>query len=700
MIKKAFSFFWALGLCLMALSGPRAQEKAPLLPQHRLWLEDVAPILTGIERDVFSALRSDAEREKFIQFFWRTRDPAPDTSENEFREEYMERVRYADRNFGRESSKRGSQTDRGLFHLLLGPPLERHRFATQSEIWPLELWFYKGEQELGLPPYFYLIFFQPQGIGEYRLYSPGVDGPGKLAIRTITDQGRVQTSAVDIIKKISAELASASVSYIPGDDPYSGSLSSDTLIATIRGVPARKYSDAYARSFVAYKDYVETEYLDRYLDSAFQVKVFFEKDQPFLHWSIEPERMNFGKMGPTIYARFELILRMEDQAGQVLFEHTEEIPLELTSEQYREHERQRFAFQDLLPVIPGEHRFLFLLKNKTGKDFSSYETPFVVPGPDQRATSSLLLYHDRESVPEGQKANLKAFAFGGYQYLTNARNEFLPSETLGIFVQVPRFDDSLAESPPYFCDIVSFDSNTSVQTIPLFQEGEQGSVEDLVSLTGSAELSTLNPGYYRVELFAIGPGEEKILERRENFIILSQPYPVVPWVYARMRSPYPGPEHLYTLGAQNFLAGDYSQARDNLDRALEYDRSPATELLLVKTLYGLGLYRESLEGALVLYARTPERETAKAIALNYAALKNWSGALVYLEKLMMDATEISVLNLAAECYLNLGQSEKALPLIQKSLSLLPDQPLIKELEEKARKRRDIQEENSGPQSAV
>jgi hypothetical protein len=55
---------------------------------------------------------------------------------------------------------------------------------------------------------------------------------------------------------------------------------------------------------------------------------------------------------------------------------------------------------------------------------------------------------------------------------------------------------------------------------------------------------------------------------------------------------------------------------------------------------------------------------------------------------MAEATEIPVLNLAAECYLELGQTEKALAVIERSLALLPDQPAVKALEDRARKRRD------------
>ncbi|MCJ7487501.1 MAG: GWxTD domain-containing protein, partial [Candidatus Aminicenantes bacterium] len=97
-----------------ALAGP---EK--LSPELQAWFEDVSPILTGTERAVFQKLQTNAEREKFVRFFWRMKDPYPDTAENEFQKEYVERVQFADQNFGRHSSKRGSQTDRGFFYLVL-----------------------------------------------------------------------------------------------------------------------------------------------------------------------------------------------------------------------------------------------------------------------------------------------------------------------------------------------------------------------------------------------------------------------------------------------------------------------------------------------------------------------------------------------------------------------------------------------------
>jgi tetratricopeptide (TPR) repeat protein len=140
------------------------------------------------------------------------------------------------------------------------------------------------------------------------------------------------------------------------------------------------------------------------------------------------------------------------------------------------------------------------------------------------------------------------------------------------------------------------------------------------------------------------------------------------------------------LGTQYFLKGDYARSRDVLEQALRARDDPSARLLLAKSLYGLGLYKESLAHATAVHDRGGDRESAKVMALDQAGLKDWSAALATLEKLMAEATEVSVLNLAAECHMALGHPDRALPLLQKSLALAPDQPAVRAMEEEAKKR--------------
>ena len=677
-MKKIAILFLILGT-LSSISGQQT-----LLPAHKEWLELVSPIITKIERDVFLALKTDEERNRFIQIFWKQRDPLPDTNENEFYQEYMSRVQFADAHFGHETSKKGSQTERGLFYLILGPPLERTSYTTHSQLMPMELWSYRGEVQYGLPDFFYLIFYQPQGLGEYRLYHPGIEGPEKLIIHTSPGQTFNRNNAFNLIKEISAELANASLSYLPGERNLDiSSLSSETIISSVYSVPEKKFSDSYARSYLKYKDFVETEYTHNFVESNFSVKAFKNANQFFLHWALEPEKVNFSFHQERYYAVYQLIFRMEDTQGNLILEKEEEIPLRITPEQYQKHERQLLSFQDVLPVIPGKHQIFFLLKNKTAKDFTSQQREILIPEErTEPALSSLLLYHGREKSGEQQIQPIKAFAFKEFQYLINTQNNFLPQESMGVYCQ--GYNLKNIKSKSLLIEIFPVNSQTPVYTEkrPLEETlGSDGRSIDIESIP----LSPLRPGYYRLELSIIDPEGLKILSQKENFIILSVDYPVIPWVFSKQHGSFPNPEHLFVLASQYFMTRKYDQALAALEQSLKMKEDPNVRLLEGKALYALGRFEDSISVVEQLWESTDNRETAKLMALNYFGLSEWAKALFYLEKLLEEALEISVMNLAAECYLNLNQPEKALPLIQKSLELDPNQDKVKEQEKRAKR---------------
>jgi len=677
-----------IGLLIVLASAVLCAADLPLLPQHKEWLDTVKPIMTKTEREVFFKLRTNEERAKFIQFFWKQRDPAPDTEENEFYKEYMARVRFADQTFGHDTGKRGSQTEQGYYYLILGAPLERTMYTTQSEILPLELWFYKGDERYGLPPYFYLIFYQQMGMGEYRLYYPGVEGPEALVIASMSQQSVTRASAFKIIHDLNSELGNASLSYMPGERPQGmGSFSSDNIVASVRDLPEKEFSDAYARNYLNYKDYVETEYTDTFTESTFMMKVFRQAGTAFLHWTLEPSRVNFAERNGAYYASFELVLRLEDLQGKSIYEQTEEIPLKVSPEQYKQHARQRFAFQDLLPVIPGEYKVLFLLKNKTGKDFSSQETRIMVPHePGPLAFGPLLLYRtkDREAAAGEQYA--KAFSLDGYQYLFDTRNEFSKDASLGLYVQPFNLERAVPDTSKLsvLAEIRQAETNAVVWTSTKGLAEVRPAGRTGIDFEGIS-LASLKPGYYNVLLTLLDGSGKPLASQKDNLILLTRQGVPMPWAYSRQRPAFPNAQQLAILGSEYFASGDYASARDALQRSLAFRDAPATRLLLARTLHGLKAYKESLELASPLYEDGHDREAAKLLALDYAGLQDWKQALVYTKELLRTATEVDVLNLTADCLIRLDRADEALPLLRKSLELIPGQEEAKALEEQARK---------------
>jgi GWxTD domain-containing protein len=97
------------------------------------WIRDHDLILTKAERDAWEKLATDDEREKYIEEIWRRRDPDPDTEENEFKEQFYERVAYANEHFS--SGKAGRLTDRGKIYIKFGKPdsIESHPLGGHYE---------------------------------------------------------------------------------------------------------------------------------------------------------------------------------------------------------------------------------------------------------------------------------------------------------------------------------------------------------------------------------------------------------------------------------------------------------------------------------------------------------------------------------------------------------------------------------------
>jgi GWxTD domain-containing protein len=95
--------------------------QTPVAPDEK-WVDGpVRYILSARERSAYGALSEPAARSTFVEGFWKARDPKPETPENEFRSEFERRVAFADEQFSQDG-KPGSQTDRGMVFVLLGPP--------------------------------------------------------------------------------------------------------------------------------------------------------------------------------------------------------------------------------------------------------------------------------------------------------------------------------------------------------------------------------------------------------------------------------------------------------------------------------------------------------------------------------------------------------------------------------------------------
>ena len=246
-----------------------------LPPVYKKWLdEEVVYIISPLEKQVFEKLQTDRERDLFIQAFWKQRDPTPGTEENEFRTEHYRRITHANYYYGRQSPLPGWKTDRGRIYIILGEPNDIQRFESGQETYPAEIWFYQDKAEFGLPPGFNIVFFKEHGSGDYKIYSPTMDGPQAFLV---SFQGGPENiiAAYRKLRDLEPNLAQVSLSLIPGDDSATfgrPSLSSDILLQQVESLPSKTVRDLYARKFLEYKDVVEVEYSTNFIDSDSLVK--------------------------------------------------------------------------------------------------------------------------------------------------------------------------------------------------------------------------------------------------------------------------------------------------------------------------------------------------------------------------------------------------------------------------------------------
>jgi len=133
------------------------------------FFRDTRLIMSKREIKIYRYLPDDEARKAFIEEFWAKRDPNPETSENEARIEFENRLEVIQRWFSEKTGhSRGVDSDRGKVFLFLGPPDERsvdQRITYRSRIpitIPVETWVYHRHR-------LFLEFVDNKGFGEFRL---------------------------------------------------------------------------------------------------------------------------------------------------------------------------------------------------------------------------------------------------------------------------------------------------------------------------------------------------------------------------------------------------------------------------------------------------------------------------------------------------------------------------------------------------
>ena len=108
----------------LSFSKTSTEKTAP----WKTWLDEVHLIITKAEKSVFDSLKTEEDRKRFQDQFWKARDPKPETPNNEYKMEFYRRLRYA------ETQLEGPNSERDGFMFFLVNLLRKKIFQVMRTL--------------------------------------------------------------------------------------------------------------------------------------------------------------------------------------------------------------------------------------------------------------------------------------------------------------------------------------------------------------------------------------------------------------------------------------------------------------------------------------------------------------------------------------------------------------------------------------
>ncbi|MCJ7578745.1 MAG: GWxTD domain-containing protein [candidate division Zixibacteria bacterium] len=129
---------------------------------YQRFIDQLRYVATDEEIKRLKEAKEEEKLQKWLEF-WKSKNPTPNTPENELQEEYYRRLKYANQNFV-ISNKEGWETDMGMIYIIYGHPdeVEKHPFEREEKAY--QWWhYYEPNRDF---------LFMDRGDGEYELQPP------------------------------------------------------------------------------------------------------------------------------------------------------------------------------------------------------------------------------------------------------------------------------------------------------------------------------------------------------------------------------------------------------------------------------------------------------------------------------------------------------------------------------------------------
>jgi GWxTD domain-containing protein len=426
---------------LLAQTNPE-QKQRRVRPEPKKayvnWIRDVELIITDPERDAWNKLQTDEEREQFIQIFWKSRDNDPDTVENEYKDEYYERLAYVDVHFS--SGKPGRFTDRGRIYVKFGKPdnVESHPAGGRYErpsyegggstsTYPFEKWYYRHLPSVASGVE--LEFVDPTGSGEYRLarnpnekdaliHVPGA-GP------TICEELGLCSRADRIAGLSSFGLANYTRAQ---DSPFEVM----RLLNDVERVQPVKPRFPGTTTDTPKLD-------DNPLNFETQVNYFRQSDGSVLAaFTVQTDNKDlaFEDSGGLLVARLNIYGRITTIAEQRVGRFEDSVSTTATAEELSSVRTRKAAYGKVVILQPGTYRIDLMVRDVKSGATGIQQIGFKVPHfpADRLSVSSIVLASKLENLADKPAGG--QFTIGTTKVIPNLSRVFQRGQPVGIYFQI------------------------------------------------------------------------------------------------------------------------------------------------------------------------------------------------------------------------------------------------------------------------
>lgn len=413
--------------------------KPELKKAYKDWLEkDVTYIITDEERRAFKKLETDDERERFIEEFWRRRDPDPDTDENEFREEYYERIAYANEHFA--SGIPGWKTDRGRIYITWGKPdevethpsggaynRESYEGGGSTTTYPFERWFYRYLPGVGSG--IEIEFVDPTGSGEYRIARNPDEKDAMLHVPGAGLTLAEQMGLADKGDRISNLGGVGNPNYMrEQDSPFSRL----QILTDLQRPPQIKFNDLAS---MVNQPIIE----DNPLNFDVRVDYFRQSDDRVITaFTIQTDNSNlvFKDSGGIQQATLNIFGRVTHVSGRRAGIFEDPVITRATPEELTDMKDRKSAYQKAIALPPGNYKADVIVRDIESGATGVRHIAVVVPKYDNNklSTSTLVLASKLEGL--GDQPAVGMFTIGNVKVIPNVSGTFHRGTPVGVYMQI------------------------------------------------------------------------------------------------------------------------------------------------------------------------------------------------------------------------------------------------------------------------